>query len=431
MRQRPAYRGYAGLEAQEYSALARKRLRKTTAAIPTEIARLAEFTGSPSHGVAIVEPRVGHIGPNVEGMARLLRPIPVHAYGSNVVKSGYTRDNLTIEGIFKRLTNEELVALEAPDGSGCIEGLVHVLGRIGPADHLLFPGAVPPTLNALHTLLGDKPASRIPSIILRFFDVGAGGLPQNRSIAEVIARLRSSTALWGRIRIFTELPEQAEQVRRLWGVETDWFPHAPSLLFGGASSAEKHLEDAPFRIGFFGNSREEKGVARLPAIIRAFHQRAGALAGRVRWVVHGSGVGRDNEAFATLLAMARARPGRIEIITDALGQEAYDALFTGMDVHVLPYLAEPYRMRGSGIATEACYAGRPYVYTSGTVLGSVAGAAAIACNSAFAFADGLIEICSHYDQYSARARAAGQVMREQAMRSGYITALRRPADTAA
>jgi hypothetical protein len=393
----------------------------------------ADFAGKPSHAVVIVEPlmasRVGHIGPNVEGMARLLKPIPVRAYGSTWVKSGFVRDNLAIEGLFRRSDSRELLQLEKPDGSGCLEGMKHILDALGPSDHMLLPGAVPPTINALCTLLASTPPQQIPSIVLRFFDVGQGGLPQNQTIPEAVRRLRSNGALWRRTRIFTELPEQAQHVRKAWGVKAEWFPHVPPSCFLAPASVAERPAGTPFRIGLFGNGRAEKGLDRLPDIIRAFHRRAEPrLSGKVRWIVHASGLGaQERQALEPVATLARANPGIVEIVADSLGQADYDAMFRTTDILALPYFQEPYRLRGSGIATEACYAGRPYVYTSGTALGSMTGGGAIACSSAFAFADGLIEICRNYDTYAERMRAAGDAIRAQAAGAGYIAALSRPA----
>jgi len=63
-------------------------------------------------------------------------------------------------------------------------------------------------------------------------------------------------------------------------------------------------------------------------------------------------------------------------------------------------------MRGSGVSAEATFAGKPFVYTRDTLLGSMAGDSAIAATTVLEFADALIDICTHYLDYQARAFAA-------------------------
>ena len=131
----------------------------------------------------------------------------------------------------------------------------------------------------------------------------------------------------------------------------------------GVSELARTMEGR-VRVGFFGDSKCDKGFHLLPKAI-AVCQRDGLDAEFAVQIQHSGWEQRTIEAEAELRALKGVR-----FVEGVLSSEDYAAWTGRMDVMLLPYDPVVFGMRGSGIFTESVAAGRPVVASKGTFAGS-------------------------------------------------------------
>ncbi|MGB6324474.1 MAG: glycosyltransferase [Methylocella sp.] len=166
--------------------------------------------------------------------------------------------------------------------------------------------------------------------------------------------------LIGRSLFFTVDSEAMRTLyRKDFGLETDILP----IPFNG--SGPQRTMKGTVRVGFFGDSRYDKGFQLLPRAIELC-QRDGLDAEFVVQI-HNSGWTQCTiEAEAALRALKGVR-----LLEGVLSSEDYTAWTGRTDVILLPH--DPVffgAMRASGIFTESVAAGRPVVASRGTFAGT-------------------------------------------------------------
>jgi hypothetical protein len=117
---------------------------------------------------------------------------------------------------------------------------------------------------------------------------------------------------------------------------------------------------------YLGDARTEKGYQDLPGIAQELDRELSE--GRVRMVVQSNFNVAGGEPG---IARARERLSRfpnVALLTDALEDSEYIGLMLEADLVLLPYRAEQYVARTSGILAEAICAGVPAVVPEGTWL---------------------------------------------------------------
>ena len=146
--------------------------------------------------------------------------------------------------------------------------------------------------------------------------------------------------------------------RKDFGVQTRILP----VPFG-ASGPQRTMEGR-VRLGFFGDSRCDKGFHLLPRAIELC-QHDGVDAEFAVQIQHNGWEQRTIEAERALRALQGVR-----FIKGVLSSEDYAAWTGRTDVMLLPYDPVTFGLRGSGIFTESVAGGRPVVASIGTFAGS-------------------------------------------------------------
>jgi glycosyltransferase involved in cell wall biosynthesis len=142
-----------------------------------------------------------------------------------------------------------------------------------------------------------------------------------------------------------------------FGVPTGILP----IPFG--ASGPQQTTEGRVRVGFFGDSRYEKGFHLLPRAI-ALCQHHGLDVEFIIQINNSGWSHRTIEAERALRALKRVR-----LLEGALSSEDYAAWTGQTDVMLLPYDPVAFGLRGSGIFTESVAAGRPVVASRGTFAG--------------------------------------------------------------
>ncbi|MDQ6868599.1 MAG: glycosyltransferase [Pseudomonadota bacterium] len=212
--------------------------------------------------------------------------------------------------------------------------------------------------------LRARPHDRLPCVICNLM-LQPSYLPwgvvstQGEKFYRVAFRL--AAPLIGRTLFFTV---ENEAMRTLYckdfGVETRILP----LPFGDSGSGPQQTMEGPVRVGFFGDSRYDKGFHLLPRAIELC-RRDGLDAAFIVQILDNGWDQRTIEAERALRTLKD-----VCFLEAVLSSEDYAAWTGRMDVMLLPYDPVTFGMRGSGIFTEAAAAGRPVVASKGTFAGS-------------------------------------------------------------
>jgi glycosyltransferase involved in cell wall biosynthesis len=165
--------------------------------------------------------------------------------------------------------------------------------------------------------------------------------------------------LIGRSLFFTAENEAIRTLyRKDFGIQTQILP----IPFD--ASGPHRTVKGPVRVGFFGDSRYDKGFHLLPRAIELC-QRDGVDAEFIVQI-HNSGWTKHTiEAEAALRALQGVR-----LLEGVLSSEDYVAWINRVDVILLAHDPVIFGMRASGIFTESVTAGRPVIASRGTFAGT-------------------------------------------------------------
>ncbi|MGH6869192.1 MAG: glycosyltransferase [Methylocella sp.] len=173
------------------------------------------------------------------------------------------------------------------------------------------------------------------------------------------AAFKLAAPLIGRSLFFTVENEAIRTLyRKDFGIQTRILP----IPFD-ASGPQRTMK-GPVRVGFFGDSRYDKGFHLLPRAIELC--RRDGVDAEFIVQIHNSGWTKPTiEAEAALRALQGVR-----LLEGVLSSDDYVAWTNRTDVMLLPHDPVTFGMRASGIFTESVAAGRPVIAARGTFAGT-------------------------------------------------------------
>ena len=138
-------------------------------------------------------------------------------------------------------------------------------------------------------------------------------------------------------------------------------------LVDRAAGTAKSRDDAIKHVVYLGDARPEKGYLYLPDLIAGLWQ-GYAQPGKVRFTIQSNFNVPDGErgALDARRRLAQFPDDVVTLITEPLSPKDYYRLLTDADIVVLPYNANRYAARSSGVLAEALSAGKVVVAPSGT-----------------------------------------------------------------
>lgn len=167
-----------------------------------------------------------------------------------------------------------------------------------------------------------------------------------------------------RVFLYCDTPELAQLYHTTFGVNfgTLPIPH-PTTRFGAK------VAEGPIRICFIGDARSEKGFATLPKLVREVVKMVGSQR-KIQFIIQANApsTGLEPDAGAALAELRTMDPSLVSLVTEPQERSAYEATIVNSDVVLLPYMAEHYRYRSSGVLIEALSAGVPALVPDGTWL---------------------------------------------------------------
>lgn len=228
--------------------------------------------------------------------------------------------------------------------------------------------ATPTMLASLALILSERKAAERPHIVIRF-DRPEWRTPETTiGYAEAFALINQ----FGLRQHFSFSVESSGLQRCFEQSAKETFPirfnfvdqHADQLtdLLGKAT-----VQDGAVTVAFVGEAREEKGFQLLPDVIESVLAQVDGVNIRFR-IQCGANVWNQTPpiqaAVAKLEAMSKADK-RIELLDGALPEDQYLDLIRSANIVFLPYNPPQYRIRGSGVATQAAAFGTQMVVSHG------------------------------------------------------------------
>ncbi len=186
----------------------------------------------------------------------------------------------------------------------------------------------------------------------------------------------------------------------------------------------------PLRILYAGNARMEKGFNLLPAAAQAIKERY-LETGRAQMIIQAndSVVGGEVGIYEARQKLSAYPGSQIKLINHPLSVPDFHRLILQSDIVLLPYGADAYRNRSSGILLQALITGKVVVVPANTWLSAqITEETGRSYDTPDAFPQALISAIENIGQLSLNARAEASSWRERHETHHLISALMSPAD---
>jgi hypothetical protein len=257
---------------------------------------------------------------------------------------------------WRRLADHRADRLAVAEFQADLDRLLDTLDpRSGDIAFLADAGAS--EVRALAGRVAAGPASRLSWAVMLRRDVEpAGGSRWNAT--QWADALRDLAAAGGRVRLYADTEELARLYAEISGQPVARLPIP-------VTPARRLPRGPAFKVVYLGDARDEKGFAQLADAIGALENER--RAGRMTFTLQShfnsaTGDARTAQARADLQALGAG----VELIETVLDGEPYRRLLGQADAVVLPYDAEAYRRRSSGVLVEAISSGAPVVASAGS-----------------------------------------------------------------
>ena len=284
-------------------------------------------------------------------------------------------------------------------------------------DHIYLPTAHGRDAYAARRLIEEIGEERAPTFHLEFRHAIAtfDELETGRHDPAVLDYTRVHQAFFdacraypdtAKLRFYTDTDLLAADYSHLAGVGFDVLP-IPFRTELIPERLQFTTNEAPLKVLFLGDVREEKGFQLLPGLVRALFENY-VKTGRLRFIIQ-AGIHADEPSLLLRSAveeLEKYNREHVELVgrNGFLAPSEYYALLASSDVVLCPYLAHYYRARSSGVLAEAIVAGKPTVVQEGTWL---ARQQQPGSGETFTDHDSLVEavrsVCERYPEYEARA----------------------------
>lgn len=279
--------------------------------------------------------------------------------------------------------------------------------RFGSRDHVLIHTINMSELHSAIESLPDDEEGPLLHVVLRR-DADEPGIRSGPwgGAPGAFTRLDKRPMLAKRVKFYTDSAGLAKQYRDLApGLEIQVLPVPYPAPPQPPRSRPCPRTAGPLRLTYVGDARVEKGFDRLPDLMREL---GGTLIdGRTAKLIAQSNAAmslEDHVIARARNALKRYPTAQVELITRALAVEEFNALLFNADVIILPYDANSYRNRSSGILVQAIAAGKPVVTPADTWLSVTAPAeASVHFQTPDQLSQAVAEAITSFDRLSAAA----------------------------
>ncbi|MBV9078268.1 MAG: glycosyltransferase [Methylobacteriaceae bacterium] len=181
-------------------------------------------------------------------------------------------------------------------------------------------------------------------------------------------QIRSSPVLGSRILFHSDTDELARELHRLTGLPVTTLPIAfDQARLKERLAGRRPAGERPLVATYLGDARLEKTYQSLPdAVARLWPDYV--RTGRLRFVIQSNFnvPGGEPGILDAAERLGRYLPDEVELLPEPLLPDAYYDRVAEADILLVPYDAERYRLRSSGILVEGLAAGKPAVTSAGS-----------------------------------------------------------------
>lgn len=202
--------------------------------------------------------------------------------------------------------------------------------------------------------------------------------------------------------------ELQQEIAQVFGVILDVAPHPSPVVYDSMPriirETRAHSPDIPLRVLFPGALRAEKGYQSSLACVRLLgeDERVQTI---LRYVTSSS-------TQADLAKTPTNLPTNVSVVEGVLTNDDFGQLFAQSDMVVLPYSADAFRIRTSGLLIDALAYGLPAVVVEGTWLANHVHkyqcGVVVPDASAEALAEGVRSLAKSIDIFTARTKSAAE-----------------------
>lgn len=229
--------------------------------------------------------------------------------------------------------------------------------------------------------------------------------------------LRNAT----RVRLWTDSEELTAQYQETTEASFGTLPIPHTPIPAVAPPSYERL-----RVLYLGDARLEKGFQHLPGIVRSLTEADVGRRQRFEFYfqAHGSGVREPREITAARAELTCLKDRGVTLISTALAPAKYLELLASGHIVVLPYDAQAYRARSSGVFAESLAAGLPLVVPAGSWMARQLPNGSGHCYRTLNEAPAMIQrIAANWQHYFARARHCSVAWRRRHSASRLVALL--------
>jgi len=228
-----------------------------------------------------------------------------------------------------------------------------------------------------------------------------------RQYADYFGLLAASPFLREKVRLHTDTHLLSEAFTTVCGVPFDTapIPFDQTLLQRSLAARPPRRPGEPLAIVYLGDAREEKGYQHLPQAL-AYPWKDYLSQGRIRFVLQSNFNTPGGEPG--ILAASQNLAGFLgtTLKNEPLQPAEYYQILAESDVVLIPYSAQRYRYRSSGVLVEAMGAGKIVVTSAESWMSTqVSPQHAVLFETAAGFGPAIAEAIDRFDELSAGADA--------------------------
>ena len=188
-----------------------------------------------------------------------------------------------------------------------------------------------------------------------------------RPYADPFRQIAASPFLQRKVLLHADTQQLSQAFAALTGlpVATAPIPFDHGLLREALSARAPRRRGAPLTVAYLGDAREEKGFQHLPQALTYLWPDYIAK-GRVRFLLQSNFNTPGGEAGILAAAQTLAGFPGTTLYSDPVSPAEYFRMLAAADIVLIPYSAERYRYRSSGVLVEAMAAGKVVVTSTGS-----------------------------------------------------------------
>lgn len=282
--------------------------------------------------------------------------------------------------------------------------------RVPPAedDHVFLHTTGYRELRALlDCLTGKLPGEPLPYFHLLLRRDPDILIDNYRDYAGYFERIAASPYLRRKILLHTDTHLLSEAFANVCRVPfaTAPIPFDQTLLRQSAAARRKRRSGDKLTIVYLGDAREEKGYQHLPQALSCLWKDY-VEPGRVRFVVQSNFNTPGGEPGILSASQNLAGFPHTTLKSEPLQPAEYYQILADADIVLIPYSAQRYRYRSSGVLVEAMGAGKPVVTSAGSWMATqVTAEHAVLFDTPAGLGPAIAEAIDRFDELSAGAAA--------------------------